>query len=264
MTAPQPRRKSGRDRRVFVLSADVACLLLPQRLEGLTIMRIVSCVFLGAVLLAMTPATGAAQKRVHVNVGGGPTFNAGDIGDHFANGWGPAVGVTVDATKVVSFQFEYAYRWFPIKDDAPFFGATSFDANHRMHQLDFNFVLGAPAGSKIRPYMVVGPGAYNRKVEITQYVGNGVICDPFWYVCGTYPIEDVIGSRGGWDFGYNVGGGVGFGIGETAEFYIEMRYHHVTGPEIVSSTPLPPTTVTASQGGSTNGSYLPLTFGFRF
>ncbi len=55
---------------------------------------------------------------------------------------------------------------------------------------------------------------YNRSVEITEYVGNGVICDPYWYMCGTYPVEDVVGSRGGWDFGFNIGGGVGFGIGE--------------------------------------------------
>ena len=69
-------------------------------------------------------------------------------------------------------------------------------------------------------------------MEITEYVGNGVICDPFYYVCGAYPVEDVIGSRGGWDFGFNVGGGVGFGIGESSEFFVEMRYHYVVGPEI--------------------------------
>ena len=47
-----------------------------------------------------------------------------------------------------------------------------------------------------------------------------------------YPVEDVIGSRGGWDFGFNVGGGVGFGIGESSEFYVEMRYHYVAGPGV--------------------------------
>ena len=72
---------------------------------------------------------------------------------------------------------------------------------------------------------------YYRSVEITEYLGNGVICDPYWYVCGTYPIEGVVGSRGGWDFGFNFGGGVGFGIGETAEFFVETRYHYVWGPE---------------------------------
>ena len=103
---------------------------------------------------------------------------------------------------------------------------------------------------------------YYRSVEITEYVGNGVICDPYWYICGTYPIEAVLGSRGGWDFGFNIGGGVGFGIGETAEFYIESRMHYVWGPEFTPGAALPPGT--ASTGGSTNGTYYPLTFGFRF
>jgi len=199
-----------------------------------------------------------------VNLGGGPTFNAGDLGDHFANGWGPAIGLTIDGpNNRVGFQFEYAYRWFDIKDDAPFFGATAFSANHQTHQLDFNIVGNLlPAGGAVRPYVVAGPGMYYRSVEITEYVGSGVICDPFWYVCGVYPVSAVVGSRGGWDFGFNVGGGVGFGIGESSEFYVETRYHYVAGPEITPATPLP--AGTTDSGGSANGSYYPLTFGFRF
>jgi hypothetical protein len=102
---------------------------------------------------------------------------------------------------------------------------------------------------------------YHRSVEITEYVGNGVICDPYWYVCGVYPVADVVGSRGGWDFGFNVGGGAGFGIGGSAEFYVEMRYHYVAGPDIQPNVPTPNNT---GSGASANGSYYPLTFGFRF
>jgi opacity protein-like surface antigen len=237
-------------------------------LEDVDIMRIASCVCIGAVLLALTPTIVSAQeRRVHVNFGGGPTFNAGDLGDHFANGWGPAIGVTFDGPgRKMGFQFEYAYRWFDIKDEAPVLGdATRFSANHQTHQLAFNLVANlTPPGSAVRPYLIGGPGTYYRKVEITEYVGNGVVCDPWYYVCGTYPIEDVIGSRGGWDFGFNVGGGVGFGLGESSEFFVEMRYHHVWGPEINSATPLPASVEGTSTGGSTNGSYYPLTFGFRF
>jgi hypothetical protein len=213
-------------------SADVACPLLPTALEDVDIMRIASCMCIGAVLVALTPSIVSAQeRRVHVNFGGGPTFNAGDLGDHFANGWGPAIGVT----------------------------------NHQTHQLAFNLVANLkPPGSAVRPYFVGGPGTYYRKVEITEYIGNGVVCDPWYYVCGTYPIEDVIGSRGGWDFGFNLGGGVGFGLGESSEFFVEMRYHHVYGPDISSATPLPASVEGTSTGGSTNGSYYPLTFGFRF
>ena len=79
-------------------------------------------------------------------------------------------------------------------------------------------------------------------------------------MCGTYPIESVLGSRGGWDPGFNVGGGAGFKIAESAEFFVESRFHYVWGPKIEPvATPLGTTT-----GGSTNGSYWPITFGFRF
>jgi hypothetical protein len=227
-------------------------------------MSIRSIVLVGAALLALVPSIGNAQdRRIHVNFGGGPTFLGGDLGEHFSTGWGPAIGVTFEGpNNRVGFQFEYAYRRFDIQDDAPFFGATRFDANHTTHQLDFNVIgnLASP-DAPIRPYVVAGPGMYYRSVEITEYIGNGVICDPYWYVCGVYPVSGVVGSRGGWDFGFNVGGGVGFGLGESGEFYVEMRYHWVDGPEFTPDVPLPSG---AGSGGSTTGTYYPLTFGFRF
>ena len=70
-------------------------------------------VFLGAALLALTPARGYAQddKKIHVNLGGGPTFITGDLGSSLSTGWGPAVGVTLDAPNgKLGFQFEYAFR----------------------------------------------------------------------------------------------------------------------------------------------------------
>jgi len=226
-------------------------------------MRIVSTVFVGALLLVLTPSIGNAQdKKIHVNLGGGPTFVMGDLGEGFGMGWGPAIGVTFDINERVGFQFEYAYRWFDVDDDLPI-NATAFSANHSTQQLDFNLVANlTPPDSPVRGYIIAGPGAYYRKVEITEYIGTGIICDPWYYVCGTYPVEDVVGSRGGWDFGFNFGGGVGFRIGESSEFFVETRYHYVWGPEIVAPANLP--SGTTASGASTNGQYLPLTFGFRF
>ena len=56
------------------------------------------------------------------------------------------------------------------------------------------------------------------------------------YVCGAYPVTSVVGSRGGWDFGFNVGAGVGFKMGDDAEFFVESRYHYVAGPDVESSS----------------------------
>jgi hypothetical protein len=228
-------------------------------------MRSLKVLMLGAAFFAFTSAAATAQddKPVHFNIGGGPTFIGSDLGAHFSTGWGPAIGVTVDApSKKVAFQFEYAYRYFNSKNALPV-GATAFAATHSTHQLDFNLVANlTQPSSNVRGYIVAGPGAYYRTVNITQYTGTGVICDPFWYVCGVYPVTTIIGSRGGWDPGFNIGGGVGFKIGESGEFYIETRYHYVWGPDIQPASTLP--AGTTGTGGKVNGAYWPLTFGFRF
>jgi hypothetical protein len=92
------------------------------------------CGVLGAALLV--PAAASAQdKTMHFNIGGGPTFAAGDLGDAFGTGWGPAFGFTWDFNERFGAQFEYAFRYFPVSDNLPI-NATKFSANHQTHQLD--------------------------------------------------------------------------------------------------------------------------------
>ena len=224
-------------------------------------MRIAHIVVVSAVLLGFMPASASAQDRpVHFNIGGGPTFVFGDTAERFTTGWGPELGVSFAVNPRVEFQFEYAYRWFDIPDETDI-AIGLLDANHQMHQLDFNGVFNmTQPDSPVRAYAFGGLGTAYRKVEITRYAGNGVICDPYYYVCGTYPIEAVLGSRGGWDFTFNIGAGIGLSLGDEAEFYIETKYLYAMGPEITSATQLP----TGQRGGTANGQYLPLTFGFRF
>src|SRR5687767_8310390 len=132
-------------------------------------MRIVSSVLFAAVFLTLTPSIGAAQGRqYHVNFGGGPTFLLSDLGEKFNTGWGPAIGVTFEGpNERLGFQFEYAFHWFDVSDDLPI-SATRFSANHTTHQLAFNLVANlTPPDRPVRAYVVAGPGAYYRKVEIT-------------------------------------------------------------------------------------------------
>jgi Outer membrane protein beta-barrel domain len=220
-------------------------------------MRIATIVAMIAGVLSALPAPAAAQDRpVSINFGGGPTFVLGDVGEGFTTGWGPAVGVTFNITPMLGAQFEYAYRYFWLKDDLDALGGL-LDANHSTHQLDFN-VVGTltPPEKPIRVYAIGGPGMYYRSIEITRYEGTGVICDPWWYICGSYPIESILGSVGGWDFGINFGAGVGFKF-EGGEFYVESRYHYTWGPELATS-------LTDPTLRKRNGQYWPLTFGLRF
>jgi len=221
-------------------------------------MRIVTSILLGAALLAATPGDASAQRRFHFTFGGGPTFIASDLGERFSTGLGPAVGVTFDITERVAFEFQYAFRRFHAENYVSGIFGT-FTGYHDTNELSFNlmFNLTGP-DAPVRVYAVGGPGAYYRRVTITEYTGTGVICDPYWYVCGSYPITDIVGHRDSWDFGVNVGGGVGFKLGEDAEFTVESRFHWVKGPDIQVGPNAP------AQPGKADGYYIPLTFGFRF
>jgi opacity protein-like surface antigen len=214
-----------------------------------------------ALLLFLLPAhAGAQDRRIHASIGGGATPIFDTLGDGFSTGWGPTLGVTWDVSDFAALQFDYDYRYFALKSDLDA-AAGLYDANHKMNQLAFGLVVNlTPRESGVRPYLITGPGFYHRKVEVTEYLGTGIICDPWIYLCGTYPVEGVVGSRGGWDFGFHVGGGVGFKFAEEAEIFFETRYHYVWGPETE-----PTATPFQSTGPQkVNGQYLPITFGLRF
>jgi len=214
-------------------------------------MRIVKSVILGAALLASIPGVAQAQdRRFHFNVSFGPTFIAGELGNRFSTGLGPAVGVTYDINDRIGIQAEYAFRRFHAEKyvDTVF---GQFTAYHDTHQIDANLIFNlTPRDSSVRAYLVAGGGAYYRRLTITEYIGTGIVCDPYWYICGTVPITDVKGARGGWDGGVTFGGGVGFRMGEDGEFFVESKYHHVFGPTF--------------NGTKVDGQYIPLSFGFRF
>lgn len=227
-------------------------------------MRIVKSILLGAAILAVLPATaGAQERRIHFTFGGGPTFVASNIGDVFSTGIGPAVGVTFEANNHFGLGFEYAFRRFHAERYVDSL-LGEFTAYHDTHQLGFNFIWNiTDAASRVRVYASAGPAAYYRDITITEYVGTGIVCDPWWYICGTYPITDIVGSRGGWDFGFSVGGGIGIKLGssEDVEFTIESKYHFVQGPTVTAGG----ISLTNPDGSSkANGHYIPLTFGFRF
>jgi hypothetical protein len=155
---------------------------------------------------------------------------------------------------------EYAFRRFHAENRVDILGG-SFSAYHDTHEIAANFIVNITAAdARVRVYAVAGPGAYYRTIAITKYQGTGVVCDPYWYLCGMYPVESIVGTRSGWDFGVNVGAGVGFKLGSSddAEFTIESRYHFVSGPDFT------PPAGSQFTGGKANGYYVPLTFGFRF
>ena len=149
-------------------------------------------------------------------------------------------------------------------------GITSsqlIESNHHMHTLTFNAVYTAPKGnSKVGGYGLGGLGYYHRTVQLTSpAVGYTTFCDPYWYVCypAAVPIDNILVDRSSNDFGINFGGGVTFG-GEGVNFYAEIRYHYVWGPEVQAQGPVVSGGPCQASACSTNAQYLPITFGVRW
>ena len=227
-------------------------------------------IFAAASLVGPLSTSALAQDKAgYFILGGGYTAPNAEVRDHLGDGWNFTIGGQYNTSPVIGIEGLYSFNGLGEKNIkinvSPTPGGsgvpTDFFANMNMQYGTVNVVFQKPEGD-VKPYGVIGGGIYYRPVQVTTpsvgYIPG--YCDPFWYVCGTYPIEDVVGSRGGWDMGFNVGGGIGFRFNEDAEFYVEMRYHYVWGPETE-----PTVTPFSTSGPQTvNGQYFPITFGLRF
>jgi opacity protein-like surface antigen len=232
--------------------------------------RVIAFLFVAA-LIAAVPASAQDDKKITVNVAGGPTFVTSSAKEHFGTGGNFEFGVTFNVTPLVGVMVEYGGNRLGSKDRtiniAPCDGCeatepTPFTAHGWVHYGDFNLVLH-PAwdGKRAQPYFLGGVGVYYRSANVTT-PGIGYIppyCDPWWYWCypgGFVPVENVVGSRSETNFGINFGGGVNIKLGESnTQFYVEVRYHYVWG----KSYDLPDGTTQSS-----TGKYLPILFGFKF
>jgi hypothetical protein len=218
-------------------------------------------------LVAAAPARAPGDRPVHLNIGGGFTVPVSDVSDRFGTGGGFNIGVILEPTPTFGFQVEYAFNKLagnettvPIASNPIAAAITNgiIESHHDMHYIDFNGIFKPGGDSIVKPYGIGGFGMYYRTVTLTSPdIGYTTWCDPYWYVC--YPtavsIDTILGERTSWDPGINFGGGVTIGLGESALFYVETRWHYMWGPEF---TDRDGTTLKA------NGQYFPVTFGFRF
>jgi opacity protein-like surface antigen len=221
------------------------------------------------VVIAAAPAMAQdPDKKVTVNLGGGYTFASGAARDHLGDGYNFHFGVGVKLNDMLTFQPEYSFNGLGEKQitvtgtvppgQTP---VSDIFGNMNVQWGAFNLVIGPKAeAGKAHPYLVVGPGVYYRKVEITTPSVGWVpgYCDPWWGWCypgGLVPVDKVLGSVSQTSFGINVGGGVSFPVGDSASIYIEARYHYIWGSEVTDS---------AGKAYKANGQFFPITGGIRF
>lgn len=223
-----------------------------------------SLTILAAVALLIVPGVtrpASAQDRpVTFNVGVGPIIPQGDLADRFDTGITIPLGVTFNINESFGIQGEYSYSWM----DGPQAtipevggGSVLLESNHSMHMFNANVIFGPQTSGPVGGYVIGGIGAYNRRVELTTpSVGIATICDPYWFVCFpvAVPVDQIVGERSSTDFGFNIGGAITF----ARRFYVEARYHYVSGPEFERPAALGGGTVKAT------GHYFPIVFGVRF
>jgi hypothetical protein len=226
---------------------------------------------IGAILIAAMPAQAQyADRPVHVNIGGGIAIPVSDVSERFGTGGSFSIGLLIEPPQapMFAFQVEYAYNALAGEDKqiplyaTPFVltpdGSGLIESHHNMQYFNFNGILKPGGDSMLKPYVTGGGGVYYRAVSLTTpSVGYTTYCDPYWYAC--YPalveVDRIIGDRGGWDPGINIGAGLTFKLGESALFYVETKWHYMWGPEF---------TDVEGVTQKANGQYFPVTFGFRF
>jgi opacity protein-like surface antigen len=217
--------------------------------------------------LALAAPAVAQDSPFSVNLGAGFTIPNNELKDSFGTGGNFQFGFNFRVSPLFKIQAEYDYHRLASKDltggastlPAGIVSSIELDANHTMHGGLFNLVIGPPQGDNVAvPYGIGGIGVFHRIVNITTpAVGLATVCDPWLYICYPTPVEvdQIIGERSHTDFGFNVGGGVSFRMGDTARFYAEVRYIHTNGPSINDAT---------GASRTADGNYFPFTFGFRF
>jgi len=232
--------------------------------------KVIAFLFVAA-LIAAVPASAQDDKKVTVNIAGGPTFVTSSASEHFGTGGNFDIGVTFNVTPMVGVMVEYGGNRLGSKDRtiniAPCDGCeatepTPFTAHGWVHMFDFNLVLH-PAwdGKRAQPYFLAGPGVYYRSANVTT-PGVGWIppyCDPWWYWCwpgGLVPVDKILASESSTDFGIDFGGGVTFWATDAVGIFFEARYHYIFGPEVKDAA--------GTSKGKANGQFLPITFGVRF
>jgi hypothetical protein len=233
--------------------------------------------FIAGLLVAALPIAAQAQeKRGMFIIGSGYSTPNSEVRDHLGDGYNFNIGGQVNINPHFGIEGLYSFNGlgekrlsipvFPTPLDAS--GTpTDFFASMNMQYGTVSAVVQGSEG-KVRPFGLVGMGAYYRPVKVTSpAIGYAPgYCDPWWYVCypgGFVPVDKIIGERSSTDFGMVFGGGVNLG-----PFYTELRYHYIWGPTVAESTSVNPlTSAIQNQVGTdrkANGQYLAWTFGLRF
>lgn len=203
-------------------------------------------------LVLFLMALPACAQSFNFNFGAGPGFPFGTTADFVHNSYDLVVGGGLNLRAHIKMDTEFMFHGIPVDQDIIKQVGVS-NIKGRLYSLSGNLMIGTSTSGAIGAYLIGGGGWYRRTLEAKQTVlQRGTVCAPFWEwwnvqcVDGIYPTDVTVGSRTVSAPGFNIGGGLTFGLGESpANLYIEVRYHRAFTRSVDTVV-------------------LPITFGVRF
>jgi opacity protein-like surface antigen len=167
-------------------------------------------------------AAGAAGAQIpSITIFGGASMPTGDAGDALNTGW--VAGAAMDMHMPVTpfgVRLEGSYTRYGVQG----LSGTGVTANTSDLGVNLNLVMSMPT-PVIKPYITAGPSYSNLKVSASD---------------GTNSASQSEGH-----YGFNVGGGIDFGLAGLGA-RVDLRYKHI------------------STGDGSKYTSIPLTFGIRF
>jgi opacity protein-like surface antigen len=200
--------------------------------------------FLWAIIAVLFSIDLQAQDRLkHVtfDVGAGFSFPTGPLAGHTRTGFNFVASAGPRLNPTFSAAVDFSLHYFNVKDS---FQNGDVDLSQgavaRVWSLTINPSYQFLRREKFSSYATAGYGLYNRKLKVPFPDPIPMTaCDTFWDACissspgGAFLRGNINPYKGG----YNVGGGMDFGI--RTKFFVEARYHHMfTGDSPTELIPL--------------------------
>jgi hypothetical protein len=152
-------------------------------------------------LFGLAPSA-SGQKSYALGISGGAAIPTGKFGDSQSTGYAGALFLALGVPDLpLGVRFDGIYNDFAGRTVTATGGGSTTHPDTRVMGVLGNLIYSFP-GTSAKPYLVTGGGIYNIKA-------------------------DAPGVRSKNDFGYSVGFGSTFGVGQLAAF-IEARYHGIS------------------------------------
>ncbi len=212
-------------------------------------------------IVGLAPAGAAAEVSPFGDftwsIGAGPSVPVFDASKHFPTGGQLNLGLGYRFLGRLTVEMDYLYSNYGITAD--FLQPGSFTATHTLQSGNLNFLVSVlPRPDRVDLYVAVGPGVYNRQVDISSVTGGPVptFCDPGLFLCAstaTAPAAATLARASRTDPGLNAGLGMSFSLGAPVRLFVDARIHLMWG-----------TIRTPSGPRKANGQYIPVSIGLRY